>query len=133
MATLYCGHSEDFSWRDWSTDTRYCRACGCAQKKDGTRFQTSPELVELRVYCVDSQQHRGIWKVIDEQRELLELLKEHAPELLERYGCIENWLARTDMFLVNLAKRLGLPDTPSDWTNFPRKWPGSYTLSYDKY
>lgn len=43
-------------------------------KKDG--------LLELRKFCVDSNEGRGIWKVIDEQRELLECLQTYAPEVL---------------------------------------------------
>ncbi len=91
-------------------------------KKDG--------LLELRKFCVDSNEGRGIWKVIDEQRELLECLQTYAPEVLQRCPWLEGWLARTDMFLVNLVRLLGLPDTPAGMGRFPRPWPGSYVLKY---
>ena len=88
------------------------------------------ELLEIRKFCVDSNELRGIWKVIDEQRELLEYLQTHSSETLQRCPWIEGWLARTDMFLVNLIRLLDLPDTPSGMGRFPRPWPGSYALKY---
>ena len=87
-------------------------------------------LLSVREFCVESNEGRGIWKVIDEQRELLECLQEHSPETLRRCPWIEGWLARTDMFLVNLARLLSLPDTPPGMVRFPRPWPGSYGLEY---
>ena len=88
------------------------------------------ELLEIRKFCVDSNELRGIWKVIDEQRELLECLQTHSPETLQCCPWIEDWLARTDMFLVNLVRLLDLPDTPPGMGRFPRPWPGSYDLEY---
>lgn len=80
-------------------------------------------LLAVRKFCVESNEGRGIWKVIDEQRELLECLQKHSPETLLRCPWIEGWLARTDMFLVDLARLLGLPDTPPGTVRFPRPWP----------
>ena len=88
------------------------------------------EWSELRRFCIESNQARGIWKVIDEQRQLFECLQEYAPEVLQRCPWIEGWLARTDMFLVNLIRLLDLPDTPPGIGRFPRPWPGSYELEY---
>lgn len=93
----------------------------------GTR---DANLLSVREFCVESNEGRGIWKVIDEQRELLECLQEHSPETLRRCPWIEGWLARTDMFLVNLARLLSLPDTPPGMVRFPRPWPGSHGLEY---
>lgn len=87
-------------------------------------------LLAVREFCVESNEGRGIWKVIDEQRELLECLQKHLPETLRRCPWIEGWLARTDMFLVNLARLLDLPDTPPGMVRFPRPWPGSDGLEY---
>lgn len=87
-------------------------------------------LLAVREFCVESNEGRGIWKVIDEQRELLECLQKHSPETLRRCPWIEGWLARTDMFPVNLARLLDLPDTPPGVVRFPRPWPGSDGLEY---
>lgn len=95
--------------------------------ENGTR---DAGLLAVREFCVESNEGRGIWKVIDEQRELLECLQKHSPETLRRCPWIEGWLARTDMFLVNLARLLSLPDTPPGVVRFPRPWPGSYGLEY---
>lgn len=88
------------------------------------------QLVRIRDFCVTSNQARGIWKVIDEQRELLELLMRQEPDVLLRHPWIEGWLARTDMFLLSLVRLLGLPDSPQGVDgHFPRNWPGSYDRS----
>ena len=96
----------------------------------GERGTRDAGLRAVRVFCVESNEGRGIWKVIDEQREFLECLQEHSPETLRRCPWIEGWLARTDMFLVDLVRLLGLPDTPPGVVRFPRPWPGSYGLEY---
>lgn len=84
---------------------------------------------KVRQFCIDSNEGRGIWKVIDENRELLECLQEYAPELLVRCNWIDGWVARTDIFLNNLKKLLNLPDY-LEWAgkNFPRAWPGSFPV-----
>ncbi|MDD5388949.1 MAG: hypothetical protein PHD37_06370 [Gallionellaceae bacterium] len=74
---------------------------------------------------VNSGWHRGIYKRIDENRELLELLQHEAPELLERCPWIEGWLDTQDEFLSELAV---LTDAPNPHavlgTTYPRSWPG---------
>ncbi len=72
----------------------------------------------------------GIWKQIDENRELLECFQKHAPEFLERCPWVEGWLAVQDAFLCGLQKLLGLPDMPEGSCRFPRPWPGA-DQSYD--
>ena len=84
----------------------------------------------IKKYCTESNEYRGIWKIIDEQRELLECLQELSPDVLKHCPWIEGWLARTDMFLVSLLRLLDLPDMPCKAVNFPRPWPGSYPLEY---
>lgn len=59
--------------------------------------------IRARNHCHNVEAGRGIWKRIDENRELLACLQEHAPELLERFPFIEGWIAGTDIFLVNLS------------------------------
>lgn len=68
---------------------------------------------------------RGIYKRIDEQRELLMTLQKHAPDLLRQEPWIIGWIASQDAFLCQLANTLG--DTPKGFYGlgyFPRPWPG---------
>lgn len=71
----------------------------------------------------------GVYKRIDENRELLELIQQKAPELIRDNPWLEGWLQSQDEFLVSLADsfspqharymhavRLG---------KFPRPWPGA--------
>ncbi len=67
---------------------------------------------------------RGIHKRIDENRELLELLQEKAPELLERYFWIEGWIDSNDHFLVELEKVVGVKNKMARTHAYPRPWPG---------
>lgn len=79
--------------------------------------------------CTESDGSRGIWKRIDENRELLECLQEHAPEFLERCRWVDGWIAGTDIFLNNLASALEL-STP-EWLvllHSPRPWPGRFDV-----
>ena len=82
-------------------------------------------LDQVRILCTETEGHRGIWKRIDENRELLAFLQEQAPDLLERFGFIEIWIGNNDIFFMNLLKLLGIADSPP-WAGnrFPRKWPG---------
>lgn len=45
----------------------------------------------------------GIFKRLDENRELLELLMQETPELLHSHPWVANWLASQDDFLQELA------------------------------
>lgn len=85
------------------------------------------DLLLTRVWtlCTQTDAKRGIWKRIDENRELLEFLQTNAPEFLNRFSFIEIWLGNQDIFLVNLLRLLELPEcVPCIGSNFPRKWPG---------
>lgn len=67
----------------------------------------------------------GIYKRIDEHRELLMLLQKHVPELLRQEPWIIGWIARQDAFLCRLANTLH--HTPKGFYGlgpFPRPWPG---------
>lgn len=82
-------------------------------------------LARVRTLCTETDGKRGIWKRVDENRELLEFLQEHAPALLERFPFIEIWIGNQDIFLMNLLRLLELPETPLRFgTRFPRRWPG---------
>lgn len=68
----------------------------------------------------------GIYKRIDENRELLMMLQKHVPELLRQEPWIMTWIARQDSFLCHLANTLG--HTSKGFYGlgyFPRPWPGT--------
>lgn len=69
------------------------------------------------------EQH-GIYKRIDENRELLELLLDRAPQLLVDAPWVEGWIKSQDAFLEAL---LDCPDKPwsptASLAPFPRPWP----------
>lgn len=66
----------------------------------------------------------GIFKRIDENRELLELLEEKAPEVLNQYSWIVAWLQAQDRFLSELATVEGVaPPVMRRTSDFPRPWP----------
>lgn len=67
----------------------------------------------------------GIYKRIDEQRELLMTLQKQVPDLLRREPWIIGWIASQDEFLCHLANTLHR--TPKGFYGlgpFPRPWPG---------
>lgn len=66
----------------------------------------------------------GIFKRIDENRELLELLEDKAPEVLNQYCWIVSWLQSQDRFLSELATVEGVaPSVRRRTSDFPRPWP----------
>lgn len=89
------------------------------------RGVASRQLKRVRSLCTETDGGRGVWKRIDENRQLLELLQAEAPELLERCPFIEGWIRNTDIFFINLQKLMTLEDKP-EWGGglFPREWPG---------
>lgn len=69
----------------------------------------------------------GVHKRVDENRELLELLRQKSPQLLKDCPWVEGWLRCNDEFfgaLESLAKPLGA-DNPQfqQRPGFPRPWP----------
>lgn len=69
-----------------------------------------------------TQSHRGIYKRIDENRELLELLLEKAPDFLQKHFWVEGWLRGQDEFLGDLLAALPVPK-PVESADYPRPWP----------
>ena len=73
--------------------------------------------------------HGGIYKRIDENRELLELLRREAPEFLTKQPWVVNWLESQDGFLCDLESAVPLADVQcpkqvsSTSRSFPRPWP----------
>lgn len=73
---------------------------------------------------------RGIYKRIDENRELLLLLQQCAPTVLRDHFWVESWLNNQDRFLCRLANTLDHTPTGFDGLGLaPRPWPGSITPS----
>lgn len=77
----------------------------------------------VRSFCEKFDCGRGIWKQIDENRQLLQFLFDEFPEVKERAFFIESWVGDTDYFLNCLAELLDLKE-PSPTQFFPRPWPG---------
>ena len=65
----------------------------------------------------------GVHKRVDENRELLELLRERAPELLYDCPWVESWLKSHDDFFVELEKVAGVENPFGPHVKFPRPWP----------
>ena len=86
-----------------------------------TELQRKLKRVEL--LCRRYDCGRGVWKQIDENRELLEFLLKEAPELMQWAPFIEVWIGDTDVFLNCLAELLEL-EMPEGALPFPRSWPG---------
>ena len=72
-------------------------------------FHKSAEKEKLEALeKVISKTNRGIFKRIDENRELLELLYEKAPELMDKCFWIRCWIESQDEFLSKLAEISGV-------------------------
>jgi len=66
----------------------------------------------------------GIFKRIDENRELVELLRRDAPQFLEKNSWVEGWLLSHDNFLFKIAEVAQVVDPPRlRQTPFPRPYP----------
>ena len=90
----------------------------------------SPYLRLRAVEDVTSRIGRGVFKRIDENRELLQLLKERCPNVVENYPWIEGWLRSHDDFFVELAKVTQAANPFEHFKGngepvFPRPWPGT--------
>lgn len=83
-------------------------------------IQAKKKLAAVAAVLTHSQ--RGIHKRIDENRELLELLQERAPEFLATHFWVEGWLRSQDDFLSDLSSALPVPN-PVPTGSFPRPWP----------
>lgn len=78
----------------------------------------------VKVQRVLALSEGGIYKRIDENRELLELLQIQAPLVLHKYPWIEDWLRYQDNFLTDLSNAVQV-DNPQlkARQGFPRSWP----------
>ncbi|AGT26772.1 hypothetical protein M2J86_25025 (plasmid) [Citrobacter freundii] len=60
-----------------------------------------------------SQNERGVYKRIDENRELLELLIRETPDLFESHGWIRGWFKSLDEYLLALSYEATLSEEES--------------------
>lgn len=72
----------------------------------------------------------GVHKRIDENRELLELLLQEAPDFMQRNFWVEGWLRGHDEFFVAIEQAVPVSEgqylgaTKRPHSRFPRPWPG---------
>ena len=70
---------------------------------------------------------RGVHKRIDENRELLQLLRQEAPEFMENHPWVEGWIKSHDDFFCELEIASGAENPhgprPRDTREYPRPWP----------
>jgi hypothetical protein len=69
------------------------------------------------------RRYGGVYKRIDENRELFEHIQQNAPALLRDAPWIEGWLDTQDRFLVEIANA-AKPEDARLGESFPRPWPG---------
>ena len=81
------------------------------------------EALMIELLCKRFDHDRGIWKQIDENRQLLQFLQENIPDFLDKNPWVEVWIKDTDIFLNSLLGLLELKK-PARFCDFPRKWPG---------
>jgi hypothetical protein len=91
-------------------------------------FKSDERLTKMLHVC--DMTSRGVWKRIDENRELLYFLYEHAPDLFERFGFIRCWIQSNDDFFTELAEASGLESYHSG--SFPRPFPSEEDLMAHK-
>ncbi len=58
------------------------------------------------LYWVLCQVEGGIYKRLDEHRELMEFVEDHCPGILAQHPCLQNWLHSQDVFLCQLVSTL---------------------------
>lgn len=66
---------------------------------------------------------RSVYKRIDENRELMELLREKAPSFLKENFWVEGWLKSQDAFLNDLVPFAPTDDKRIKEGLYPRPWP----------
>lgn len=88
-----------------------------------TALSDEQKLACIKLLCTNFDCGRGIWKQIDENRELIQFLFNEFPEVKKRAFFIECWIGDTDYFLNCLAELLDMKE-PNPTQFFPRSWPG---------
>jgi|TARA_R110000787_G_scaffold6861_3_gene23676 hypothetical protein len=64
----------------------------------------------------------GIYRRIDENRQLLETLQDNVPQFMSENAWVERWLASQDDFLTQVADAARIPI--EERLPAPRPWPG---------
>lgn len=90
-------------------------------------FRAFGRFAQLKQLCRTGE--RGVFKRIDENRELLELLQSESPDLLRRCPWVEGWIESQDRFLVDLARLVHAGDQPDLEGRRCRPWPGREGLA----
>lgn len=98
-----------------------CWLCGYLIMK-GVAVRSTVSGSDNSTKKIITRHYGGIYKRIDENRELLELLQEQAPDLLQNAPWVEGWLDTQDRFLIELAEATK-PDDSRLSSHFPRPWP----------
>lgn len=98
------------------------------------RFNSTPPAPQTSLSEIEEilrHEGRGIYKRIDEHRELLQLLQHCAPNLLTHHNWVIGWLRSQDSFLCRVANTLA--DSPAGFDGLglaPRPWPGPPSPDY---
>lgn len=87
-------------------------------------MEKNKQIILDAIYQTVNHSSRGIFKIIDQNRQLMGLLQKDAPELLERCPWIRAWIKDCDFFLVTLADATEAENSFKDADYvFPRPWP----------
>lgn len=66
----------------------------------------------------------GIYKRVDENREIIQTLYKHAPEFVKNNEHVIGWLSAQDEFLTEISKNVAVKEPKFKPTNrFPRPYP----------
>lgn len=78
--------------------------------------------MSIEYLCIMHDGGRGIWKQVDENRELLmKLLEKNDDSWISTY---ETWIHDTDFFMLCLMEILGFKKLNDYGRIYPRQWPG---------
>lgn len=85
--------------------------------------QDAMNFKRIRILCQGTD-GVSIWRRLDENRRLLNLLHNYAPLMVEACPYIEGYIVNADIFLMNLVTLQGLPEYQV-WNGeqFPRPFP----------
>lgn len=90
--------------------------------RDGRKVSDRERAAIVRL-CQESDSRRGIWKRIDENRELMELLATET-QFMKKFPYAAVWIAKTDAFLSALAEIVRPVNLfEGSGRQFPRPWP----------
>lgn len=74
-------------------------------------FASSSAIKKIRI--IIARHYGGIYKRIDESRELLELLQTEAPEFLEAHPWVSGWIDCNDGFLTDIEQAIPVTQFPT--------------------